>query len=62
MLAAEPEWFIVHVRYFGGFDVTPLRPAAVVEDRGTGELAAIYPASWRVPRVCEQFGVPLIHE
>jgi hypothetical protein len=61
-LKAEPERFIVHIRSFGGFDATPLCPAAVVEDRVTGELAAVYPASWRVPRLCEQFGVPLIPE
>jgi hypothetical protein len=60
MLEAEPERFVVHVRYFGGFDVTPLRPAAVLEDRDTGDLAAIYPANWRVRQVCEQCGVLLI--
>ena len=59
-LAAGPERFVVHVRYFGGFDATPLRPAVVLEDRGTGELAAVHPASWRALRVCEQFGVQLI--
>ena len=60
MLEAEPGRFIVHIRYFGGFDAVRLCPAAVVEDRGTGELSAVYPASWRVPRVCELSGVQMI--
>jgi hypothetical protein len=60
MLEAEPQRFVVHLRYFGGFDAVPLRPAAVLEDRGTGGFAAIYPASRRVPRVCERYGVQLI--
>jgi hypothetical protein len=62
VLEREPKRFIVHIRYFGGFDVIPLRPAVVVEDRATGEVAAIYPASWHVPRVCEQLGVEVIQE
>ena len=62
MLAAAPNRFVVHVRYFGGFDVTPLRPAAVVEDRGTGDETAVYPASWRVHELCEKLGVELIRE
>jgi hypothetical protein len=60
LLKSEPDRYVVHLRYFGGFDVTPLCPAAVVEERGTGDLAAVYPASWRVPQVCEQLGVQLI--
>jgi hypothetical protein len=62
MLERKPKRFIVHIRYFGGFDVTPLRPAAVAEDRSTGELAAIYPPSWHVPQVCEQLRVEVIQE
>jgi hypothetical protein len=60
--AAEPKRFIVHIRYYSGFDVIRLCPAAVVEDRATGALAAVYPASWRVPLVCEQLGVRLVKE
>jgi hypothetical protein len=59
-LATGPERFVVHVRYFGGFYASPLCPAAVLEDRATGALAAVHPASWRALRVCEQFGVQLI--
>ncbi len=59
-LRAEPERFIVHVRYFGGFAAVRLCPAAVVEDRHTGNLTAIYPSSWRVLSLCEQIGVPLV--
>jgi hypothetical protein len=58
----EPGRFLVHIHYYGGFDVTPLRPASVVEDRTTGELIAVHPPSWSVPRVCEQLGVELIRE
>jgi hypothetical protein len=59
-LAAEPSWFRVHVRGFGGFDVKGLRPAAVLEDRGTGELAAVHPPGWHVWQVCEELGVELV--
>jgi hypothetical protein len=62
VLAAQPGRFRVRVRFFGGFDATPLCPAAVLEDRSTGELAAIYPGSWRVQAVCEQLGVELLRE
>ena len=61
MAKAAPQRFIVHVRYFGGFDAAPLRPAAVVENRETGVFIAVYPAklrAWR--RLCEEIGVQLV--
>ncbi|MBY0457064.1 MAG: hypothetical protein K2V38_06995, partial [Gemmataceae bacterium] len=60
VVGAEPGRFVVHIRYFGGFDATPLRPAAVLEDRVTGELSAVHPPSWRVPHLCERHGVELV--
>lgn len=61
-LAADPGRFVVHVRYFGGFDIMRLCPAAVLEDRTTGELAAVYPPDWQVTEMCEQFHVSLVRE
>jgi hypothetical protein len=59
-IAADPARYAIRARFFGGFDATPLRPVAVLEDRATGELAAVHPASWRVRDVCERLGVPLV--
>jgi hypothetical protein len=60
LLTAEPARYVVHVRSFGGFDVTPLCPAADVEDLHTGAFAAVHPASGRVPRLCERLGVRMV--
>lgn len=62
LLETDPERFTVHLRFYGGLDVVSLCPAAVVEDSVTGELSAIYPASWSVPQICEKLGVRVIQD
>jgi hypothetical protein len=60
-LRAKPKNVVVHIRYYGGFDVKRLCHAAVLEDHQTGELTAIYPTSWQIPQWCEQCDVPLLN-
>jgi hypothetical protein len=62
VVKGQPGRFRVHVRFFGGFDMAPICPAVVLEDRSSGELTAVYPGSWRVPEVCEQLGVEVVCE
>lgn len=56
VLAPDPGRFVVHVRSFGEIPV----PAAVLEDTRTGELAAVYPPSWRVAELCAELDVPVL--
>jgi hypothetical protein len=59
-VAADPGRYVVRARFFGGFDATPLRPVAILEDQATGGVSALHPASWRVRDVCERLGVRLV--
>ena len=60
VLAADPGRFVVHMRLFGGFDATRPCPVAVLEDRSTGDLAAVHPPSWYVREICEALQVQVI--
>jgi hypothetical protein len=49
MISKSPSTFVLNVRYYsGGFDLTHLKPAIVLEDTIGRKLFAIYPTSWRI--------------
>ncbi len=58
-LRLEPERYLVHLGTYTGFDTVHLKPVCILEDRVTGELAALPRASVRLPRLCEQLGVEI---
>lgn len=62
LISLEPSRYLLHVRYFGGFDAPRLTPAAVLEDRISDELLALYPASWKAIKICEKAGVRTISQ
>ena len=58
LVQSEPERYVLHVRYFGGFDKQqPRTPTAILENRALAQLTAVYPSSWRAIKVCGQAGV-----
>ena len=62
LIALEPSRYLLHVRYFGGFDASRLTPAAVLEDQNAGEFMALYPASWKATKIYENAGVPTVSQ
>ena len=57
----SPSSFVLYVRYYsGGFDLTRLSPAIVLEDTINQIRFAVYPASWRIIERCEKNGVKIV--
>ena len=60
LVEKEPARYTVHCQYYAGFDAVRLPPMAVLEDRQTGELMAVYPFSYEALDRCKQAGVEIV--
>lgn len=60
VVAADPGQYVVHARTFGGTDGPPLRPMVELEDRATGERAAVHPPGWRTVTRCRRLGAEVV--
>ncbi len=57
----RPDQYVLFVQlYSGGFDASPLAPAAILEDQAEGKRFAIFPSSWKIIDGCKEQGVPVV--
>jgi len=58
-LETDPNRYIVHVRYFGGFDVAAEAPVVAIEDTETEEIIAVHPAYTNIRDLCDRLKVSI---
>ncbi|MGH9492415.1 MAG: hypothetical protein ACRD2K_02845 [Terriglobales bacterium] len=57
LLSLEPKRYIVHCKYYGGFDRARLAPATLIEDTQAATLAAVFPPSGGLAEAAKNLGV-----
>ncbi len=57
LLGADPGRYVIHVRYYGGFDVNSMAPAVLIEDRSSGQFLVAHPSPPNLSECCESLRV-----